>query len=231
MSSGSYITIYRKLRKNVVAKDKLDAIREEYYKSNKGTCFNACDNEESLRADMPILLEDGFSAEQPYGSQTQLFYDKDGVEHFKLLSFHFLSSFTCLKEHLNLNPYTRSRASAIISAKDAKDMLQAAKYVLSGEYSRKFEEILSNDYVELFGEDYPPYVRRFKKSAEPIYVEREERNFKIVRGDYNFEEEEAECTARAKHSLETLAACLEAFMRAECYDFDGEELVLEYSAY
>lgn len=231
MSSGSYMTIYRKLRKNVVSKDRLDAIREEYYKSNKGTCFSTDKNEESLRADVPVLLEDGFNAEQSCGGQSQLFYDKDGIEHFKLLSFHFSSSFTCLKEHWNLNPYTRSQASIIVSAKDAKDLLQAAKYVLSGEYSKKFEEILSNDYVELLGEDYPPFARRFRKAAEPIYIEREEQNFKVVRGDYGFEDEEADCASYAKYSLETLVACLEAFVRAECYDFDGEELVLEYSAY
>lgn len=231
MSSGSYMTIYRKLHKNVVSKDKLDAIREEYYKSNKSACFNADRSEELLRADVPILLEDGYKAEQHCCGQSQLFYDKDGVKHIKLLSFHFSSSFTCLKEHWNLNPYTHSQESVIVSANDVKNLLQAAKYVLSGEYSKKFEEILSNDYVELLGKDYPPFAHRFRTAAEPIYIEREGRNFKVVRGDYGFEDEEADCTSYAKHALETLVACLEAFVRAECYDFDGEELVLEYSAY
>ena len=233
MSSGSYFTIYRKLKNDIASKDVIDSIRNEYFLSTKKGLFeNTGKSDDELKTDIPVLMDLSFKSElSEHSDENFIFYDSNGVKHIKLLEFHFCSTFSCLKEYWSMNAYSFKDASRLVSKSEVEKILQAINYVLSEKYDKKFEEILSNEYVEVFGTEYSPFINRFKKSSTPIYIDREGHNYKITKGDYGFDVEIAENDADAKWNLNHVKACLEAFMYAECYSWRNEELVLEYSAY
>ena len=110
-------------------------------------------------------------------------------------------------------------------------MLQAIDYVLSEDYNKKFESILGNEYVELFGEGYSPFDSRFKKHRDPMYIDRDGKSYTVSFGDNMIDAETAESTADVQFNLNRIRACLLAYLNAEEETWNGEELVLEYSAY
>lgn len=235
MSSGSYFTIYRKYSKIKASQDALDALKNEYFLANKNELFGGNRDEEALKNDMPLLMHDGYRHDNMGSSEdnkSNIYYSsEDGTKHDMLLEFHFCSSFTCLKEKFNLNAYSFSRSSIFISRSEAQKMLQAIDYVLSEDYNKKFESILGNEYVELFGEGYSPFDSRFKKHRDPMYIDRDGRNYAISFGDTTIAAETAESDADVQFNLNRIRACLLAYLNAEEDTWDDEELVLEYSAY
>ena len=177
MSSGSYFTLYRKNEKAKVGQDVIKALEEEYYKSNKDGLFNNKDDN-ALRADIPMLMCSSFTASDDIGEKNAngskfVFYDKDGIRYDKLLEFSFCSTFSGLKKKLDLDPYSYKRASKIISKDEAKKILQAIEYVLSGNYSKKFESILRNEYIEALGNGYSPFDKRFNKVPNSVYIDKD----------------------------------------------------------
>lgn len=234
MSSGSYFTIYRKHIKSKVDQATLDALKNEYYLSNKDSIFSSNVDDAKLKEDMPLLLNAKFSHRRECSSETDkcmTYYDANGYVYDKLLEFWFGSSFSCLRDSLNLNRNTFNRCSTFISKVEAKQMLQAIEYVLSGKYSREFEDILNNEYVDIFGEGYSRFDNRFNSRKDPIYIDKNNDGYCIHFGDYQCSLEIVECDDEHIISLKRARVCLLAFLEAEESSWNDEEIVLEYSVY
>ena len=231
MSSGSYFTIYRKCKSIVAPASKLEAIVAEYKKSSESSLFSS--KTENNEADLPLLMHENFKAGCVYDDENDNhnYYDKSGVLHEKLLEFHFCSTFTCLKEHFKLNPYKFSESSCFISKDEARKMLQAAEYVLSNEYSKKFEDILSNEYVEMFGSGYSLFDSRFKRHHQNFYIDKTSDGYSVEFDDPQYDAEVTESDNDIVFALKRMKSCLQAFVDAESYEWSGSSLVLEYSAY
>lgn len=228
MSSGSYFTIYRKHTKQTVSLNALDVVKDEYRKSNQNE-FSASSNKID---DFPVLMHASFkSSPQESDEDCSVYYDKDGYVYDKLLEFHFGSSFTCLKEKFRTNPYVFSESSVIVSKNDAEKMLQAIEYVLSEKYSKEFEDVLSNEYVEVFGNGLSAFDDRFNKPHEKVYLDKEGDNWTVSFGDSQWSAEIHECDEEIRFNLKRARNCIRAFLDAECYEWNGHELVLEYSTY
>lgn len=232
MSSGSNLAIYRKFTTNKVDEAIFDAIKAEYSKFNKENhhLFSSEKNEE----DFPILFDASFKyndiSDIP-DDGTNFYCDKDRNKYVKLLNFHFCSDFTALKRHFGLDPYHFKDEAIFISKNEAKRMLQAIEYLLNGQWSKKFEDILRNEYVEVFGENYPSFNDRFKKRSKTIYVDKNDDGWTISNGDYVADAEIEECDECTIVHLKTFKAALSAFLESDDYSFDKQELILHYSVY
>lgn len=230
MSSGSYFTLYRKCTKVKASSEVLDALKNEYFLANKKDLFAGNKDDKAL----PLLLHAGFKADfaaLEEENKTDVYYSEDGTKHVRLLDFHFGSTFTALKEHFNLDPYRVNQTSIFISKADAKKILQAIEYILGEDYDKKFEKILDNEFVKILGEGYSYFDNRFKESKNPIYIDKEGHGYTVNFGDSVYEAETSESDDDVKFNLCRTRACLLAFLNAEESTWDGEELVLEYSAY
>ena len=231
MSSGSYFTIYRKHKDIIVPANKLDKIKEEYKKSDESLFKRTNEETSSNDIDVPVLMHESFTA-SPYddAERNYNYYDKDGHLHERLLEFHFGSSFTILKEHFRLNAYRFSESAVLISKNEAEKMLQAVNYILNGNYSKSFEDVLNNEYVEILGDGYSPFDDRFKKSRENIYIDKHDESYTVTFGDTQWDREIAETDSDIVFSLKRVRSCLQAFLDAESYEWESTSLVLEYSA-
>ena len=231
MSSGSYFTLYRKCTKVKASSEVLDTLKNEYFLANKKDLFAGNKDDKAL----PLLLHVGFKADftapKAEDNKTDVYYSEDGTKYVKLLDFHFNSTFTALKEHFNLDPYRVNQTSIFVSKADAKKILQAIEYILSEDYDKKFEKILDNEFVKILGEGYSCFDNRFKESKNPIYIDKEGHGYTVNFGDSVYEAETSESDDDVKFNLYHTRACLLAFLNAEESTWDGEELVLEYSAY
>ena len=235
MSSGSYFTLYRKYNKEKAPTEVLDAIKNEYFLANKKDYFGQKQDEEAMKVDVPVLMHAGFKGDDTADDDEEklnVYYDADGVKHVKLLEFSFCSTFTALKEHFNLNPYSFKQSSTLISKLEAEKILQAIEYILSEEYNKKFEAVLNNKYIKILGDGYSPFDTRFSKAKDPIYIEKSSRgNYTVNFSDYTFDAERSESDSDVEFNLSRTRACLLAFLNADESSWNGEELVLEYSAY
>lgn len=90
---------------------------------------------------------------------------KNKTEYDILLEAHFTSGFSCLIEEFNMNAYNKF-GEITIPMYMAKEMVQAANYILSLNYSRQMELILNNPYLEVFETLYQPFMMRFNSSNE-----------------------------------------------------------------
>lgn len=231
MSSGSYFIIYRKYKDNVVPSDVIDKIKEEYKKSDR--LFNDADQSSSDKDfDLPVLMHESFTANSYDDAERNYnYYDRDGHLHERLLEFQFGSSFTALKDHFRLNAYRFSESAVLISKNEAEKMLQAINYILNGNYSKSFEDVLNNEYVEIFGDGYSLFDDRFKKNRENIYIDKHDESYTVTFGDVHLDREIAETDNEIVFSLKRVRSCLQAFLDAESYEWESTSLVLEYSAY
>lgn len=234
MSRGSYFTIYRKLKNDVASKVTLDVLKNEYYLENKSSfSYNKDATEEELREDIPMLMNASFTHNAiPDEENCYVFYDKNGVKHIRLLDFHFNSTFAALKDEWCLDPTRYKTTERFVSRNEAEKMLQAIKYILSEKYSKEFENVLSNEYVEIFGRDYFPFTCRFNSRHKPIYIEKiDDDSYQLNVGDMESEAEIDESNATFRCIMNRVKTCLEAFLYAEPHSYDDYDLVLTYSVY
>ena len=232
MSSGSYFTIYRKHKDVIASADKLDKIKEEYKKSDDRLFNDANQSSLDKDFDLPVLMHESFTANTYDDSEKNYnYYDRDGHLHERLLEFHFSSSFTALKEHFRLNAYRFSESAVLISKNEAEKILQAINYILNGNYSKSFEDVLSNEYVEMLGDGYSLFDNRFKKNKANIYIDKHDKSYTVSFGDSQWDREIAETDNDIVFSLKRVRSCLQAFLDAESYEWESTSLVLEYSAY
>lgn len=235
MSRGSYFTLYRKRKNDKVSAEIIETLKNEYFEFNKKSFFNDNQDNEMLKMDIPLLMHSTFKAKcieiDELNKESKLYYDIDGISYDKLLDFHFCSSFGCLIDRFRLDPYHFKNNSIFISKDEASKMLQAIEYVLSEDYSKKFESILNNEYVEIFGDGYSMFDDRFKKSSNPVYIDQDDTGYVMTFNDSGLDREVEECDNDIRFNLNRAKACLQAYLNAEEYAYDGEELVLEYSTY
>jgi hypothetical protein len=116
------------------------------------------------------------------------YVDKKSLELLtKLVESDFNSSFTSLIEYYNLSYYqTDSRSDrVVINVSTARSMVQAIKYLLYEDYSKRTEALLDNEWIDVFGEDCIPY-REWKDEM-----------------DYEDEDDSQWCLKRLRQILET----------------------------
>lgn len=90
------------------------------------------------------------------------YVDKNTMELLTTLTeCDFTSSFTSLIEYYYLSYYTESgrKDRVVITAETARNMLQAVKYLMYEDYSKRLEEILNNEWIEVFSELSPDYLK------------------------------------------------------------------------
>ena len=75
-----------------------------------------------------------------------------------VVSASFISTFTCLSEEFYLNPYDLKHDRVVFTMSTVEDMAQAIRYLYNSDYSSKLEEVLSNPFIEIFGDLHDDYV-------------------------------------------------------------------------
>ena len=83
------------------------------------------------------------------------YVDKASLELLSVLTeASFTSSFKSLIEHYNLSYYTESGKNdrVVISSETARSMLQAIKYLIYADYSKRTEALLDNKWIDVFSE-------------------------------------------------------------------------------
>lgn len=184
MSTGTYFKTWRRFNGVVASESELDALKAEYVLHNAKHDYSE-DNEKNAKQheeDIPILLDVGFTAdcgplsESEYKTELPKAYAKDGgTLHLNLFEHFFGSGLPGLKQHYNLNPYKWSQSSRIIPLSDIKQILQAAKYLLCGEWSKNLDHLIgsSNPFLEVLGSDYPKWTSHNDSGNQKIYLDRE----------------------------------------------------------
>lgn len=165
MSNSSYFTLLRKSKENLQFSDKLidEFIVSKY---NEMTLLN--NNKVSSIEEMKKEISNYY----PINSFKYISI-KDKNEYDVVFQFHFTSGFNVLKEEFNLNPYNKY-SDIIIDVNLSKDMLCAIDYILSRNYSHKFEDILNNYYIDVFGNLIPKFQYRFSDKIDLDEYELEE---------------------------------------------------------
>jgi hypothetical protein len=90
------------------------------------------------------------------------YVDKNTMELLtELVQADFTSSFTSLIEHYYLSYYNESgrKDRVVISAETARNMLQAVKYLMYEDYSKRLEELINSEWIEVFSELCPDYLK------------------------------------------------------------------------
>lgn len=246
MSSGSYFRTWKKFNNVFGNEADIAVVKAEYALRNAkddwsdGKENNAKKHEE----DLPLFLDVNFTAERgDLGSDDnakkdlpRAFFKEDGKMCVQILEHFFGSGLPSLKKHYNLNSYARASSSVVVSASEAKQILQATKYLLCGHWSKDLDDAVmsANPFVEVLGDDYLKWKYRNEPSASKkrIYIDKEDENsWSLSFGDPQADAEEAEENERYEWTLKKLAAMLESFFFAE-EDYSGStEMVLEYCAF
>lgn len=136
-------------------------------------------------------------------------YYADKEQHVLLSTMFdvtFCSTFTCLKEEFDLNPYSTSHDKIVFNETQVRAMLQAIHYLYNEDYSSKTEEMLDNAYIRIFSELHTPYMM------------------------YLHPDWEDDCTDDGKWHLRRLRRLLEAYL-CMCEEDDENEYVLLYYAW
>lgn len=150
MSRGSTFAILRKDRFPI------KVTKDQVMEQHKGWC-NAAGEQLKFEALPEISYYNCYS-----------YVDKKSMELLsKLVEADFNSSFTSLIDYYNLSYYkTDSRSDRVVITKStARNMVQAIKYLLYEDYSKRTEALLDNEWVTVFGEDCLPY-REWKDEME-----------------------------------------------------------------
>lgn len=120
--------------------------------------------EKEKRHSDPIFYKDYKIPDWNYISNTEYINLKDKRKYDILLDLGFCSTFRCLREEFNLDPFRNPTVEIDIST--AKEMRQAIKYLLNYKYSDKVEEIMDNYYIKIFGSEIPEFEYRKNKDID-----------------------------------------------------------------
>jgi hypothetical protein len=159
MASGSYFLILKETN-NILSKEELDKLNdlnaEKDFWSDTDTKRIDC-----LQNTQPIRVSDDEPVTSYYSVATGKIYDI-------VCEFNFLSDFLCLKEHFEMNPWTKS-GEITFSTFDIYKMLEILLYIKNPDlWSHTLESsILSNnEFLHVFDELNLNFMNRFDKSAE-----------------------------------------------------------------
>lgn len=245
MSSGSYFRTWKKFNNVVGNEAEIAAVKAEYALRNAKDDWSddKKNNAKKHEDDLPLFLNVNFTVERDdFGSDDEkkdlprAFFKEDGKMCVQILEHFFGCGLPSLKNHYNLNPYTRANSSVVVSASEAKQILQAAKYLLCGQWSKELDDVVmsANPFVEVLGDDYLKWKYRNESSASKkrIYIDKEGKDsWSLTFGDPQMDAEDDEENESYERTLKKLAAMLESFFFAE-EDYSGStELILEYCAF
>lgn len=227
------------LRHNDILGDpaEIAEIKEQYKLRNEADDWSSSreDNEEKRALDMPILLERGYKAKRDFSLDEKNPREAYGREDGKLYSFLYEIWFGVwlenLRKHYNLDPYKRSEATAFIPLEDVPKIVQASRYLLSGDYSDKLESLLSNEFIKILGDGYPKWEWR-KSKRDDIYIDKtDEGRYVVSFGDCQSDAETEEENLSSETMLKKLECCMQNVLEIET-DWDGKEsIVLEICAF
>lgn len=218
MSSGSYLTLYRK-RNQQASIGEFALIISKYIEQNKEHKWPR----EANVYDIPLILNPRIGItetdeSQPNNFQYILTSDKSYLD--ELVSWRFDSTFTCLTNEFQLDGYTWKNSKYIIDAQTAEWMLQACNYLLSNMWSDEIEKVLDNRWINIFatGNDSCDYLKYKYRN-----------NKKLLR---DMTENANEDSNTVEQQLKQMKMALETFIKSERDIYpNGIELMLVYSVY
>lgn len=162
-------------------------LHEMYIENHKEDVFAKCESHPRFYFAHDIFEEVDRGEECPVA--WDMIDSETGKTYTRTLEFTFSSSFGSLVERFNLNPYDPSHSLVTIDSEMAKQMLKAVEYLLLKKYDSDIEEVLDNEYIEIFGEcikeycDYQ-YRREFPNDSEYVSDDDDDRyaliNFRTV---------------------------------------------------
>jgi hypothetical protein len=165
MSNSSYFTLLRKSKENLQFSNKLI---EEFIISKYNEMMFMNNNKATSVEEMQKEISNYYPI-----TTFKYISIKNKNEYDVVFQFHFTSGFNVLKDEFNLNPYNKY-SDIIIDLNLAKEMLIAIDYILSRDYSHKFEDILNNYYINVFGDLIPNFQYRFNDKPDLDEFESEE---------------------------------------------------------
>jgi len=239
MSTGTTFTLYRRFRTKV--SDEVVKKLTDHYRNETLNSYSVSDelkkDEESLLKERPRFAPIGVAYDRKnmgdggYIPMDFMYVDMETHEDVhKLISSDFPSTFSQLRNHWGLNPYKYADGSRLVTKAEAKQIISAIRYLLSGEYSDKVENILDNEYIRILGEEYPKWSNR--KDVNSIYIDRNgSGSYTIDLGDRQGNRECDEENEGQEFCMRSLLSILSAFVYEDEYDFYKCELVLEITAW
>lgn len=169
MSSGSYFTLYRKYKTKITDVERA-AIEARYKKDNENS-FMSSDKAAEAVVRLPMILDPRLGEDETvYDEQQKIWKDvrdysinglranylrvfrDDNTYLDELMSWHFNSSFNCLKSEWCMDSYNWDRCQHVIDVGTARMMLQACNYLLSGKWSDETEKLLDNKWIQIFAD-------------------------------------------------------------------------------
>ncbi len=160
MSSGSYFLILEDT-KEIINKDIIDSYLDKIVKKDYDL-FSKFSKEDRISN-----LQDT----QPIPDQEETFYYfsiSSRSKWIKLADFDFGSDFICLKNHFDMNPYSKC-GELEISEFDAYKMLEILNYIKAQEYWSHFiEEFIldRNEYLQVFDLLDINFYNRFQNNKD-----------------------------------------------------------------
>ena len=156
--------------------------------------------------------------------------DKHGNTYRKadlIIDYNFISNFSALYEHFHMNGIDNI---ITISESNAKMILAAVKYLLNGKFDPTIEEIMSNEYITAFGDEYPAY--RWKTPNKDIYIEKVDKHqYKISMGDKYSDAELDEISESYRYVLNRVKSAMETFLDLCQSNYNRDiDYVMTYSA-
>ena len=159
MAAGSYFVLLRSINENEQYEDeyKVEDFKIKYIeKNNFSKSGNFYINEFHK---YPLKVDFDFDEDKTYkwvSIRNRKIYDQ-------IFKFNFISGYTTLKDEFNLDSFKNNEL--VIDVNMANDIKLAIDYLLSRDYSLKFEDILNNYFIDLFGKLLPSY-ESFKSNEE-----------------------------------------------------------------
>lgn len=239
MGTDTCFRVWRKYNTKDAALAEYDALKEEYRLKNEKDDWR---EDKASRAsehakDIPILLERGFKAERGFTEECdshvrEAIGKDDGKLYVMLLEYFFGRSLGKLRDYYNLNPGQLSRMTAFVPEADIKKIVQAAKYLLRGVFSKDDEDILDNEFISILGDNYPKWYLRSRRDSEKIYIDKnDDEGYVVSFGDHDYDAECEEENRSTEQILKKLVVALQSVLDAE-KSYDGkDELVLEICAF
>jgi len=215
MSQLSYITLFRKYDLKI-ADDAFSKIVSRYNK-------NIPDKDKSQSEIIPEIMKCNaqFSIEEQfehaksdsidYDRSDFLYVDKDKNYLDELMTWEFSSTFTCIKDEFNLNPYDLSTTHKVIDDIFAYKLLIACRYLLNKKWSDDFEDILDNEWINILANNNQFLYAEYAFRKDPKYLA---------------ESESSEESSMIVNNIKKLKNALETYLNPDTL---SSELVLVYS--
>lgn len=164
MSMESFLTIYKKFGSKYpkIGQETMDEIRANY-KKHYNDWGGFAESEIQLPSMYNFyayttvnkeLLDSYVGLKQLY--KEHLYVDNDGQLYLKICEYHFCSEFQCLKDYWYLS-YNNDNNTHWINNLEIYKLHNAANYLLNGEYSKKNEKLMNNEFIQILGSEYSCY--------------------------------------------------------------------------